>query len=195
MDPVTTVEYDPQTGDYIRQLDNILKNKFGYVIDRQGFGKFLFDNKAVASLRGHISDDAGAAAVIAAPYVLKRGEVISGHRNHKGNGSPSVTFGAPAILNGERGNIGVAVLFADKNRVHALEILAPDGSEFILPLIEKTTSTRADIPNKTGLPSPNADIVSGNTVPQAGKSVKIFSEKNSGGRIWSAAMSRGLIWS
>ena len=53
-----------------------------------------------------------AAAIITAPYVLKRGFAISGHKNHKGNGYPSITYAAPVIINGEIGNVGVSVLFA-----------------------------------------------------------------------------------
>jgi hypothetical protein len=48
-----------------------------------------------------------AAAIITAPYVLKRGFAISGHKNHKYKGYPSVTFAGKVEINGAEGIVGV----------------------------------------------------------------------------------------
>ena len=162
MDPVTTVEYDRKKGKkYYEQLDDILRTRFGYKIDRQGFGTFLFDKEAIATIRHYVGSDAEAAAAIAAPYVLKRGEIISGHRNHNNGRYPSVTFAAPVVLNGKTGVEAVTVLFADKDRVHSLRILAPDGSEFVL------TAPK----NETGLEMEGVDANASITRPTSSASM------------------------
>ncbi|MCR4963629.1 MAG: hypothetical protein K6B40_07110 [Firmicutes bacterium] len=73
-------------------------------------------------------------------------------------------------MNGETGTIAVAVLFADKDRVHSLRVLTPDGKEFVLQKNE------AD-PRMSGV-SVNAEKTISNesasksTVPQSDESVK-----------------------
>ena len=133
MDPVASITYDKNSGKkYSDQLDDILRTRFGYRIDVQGMGEILFDKAAVATIRHYVGTDAEAAAAIASPYVIKRGKIISGHRRHGNGRYPSVTFSAPVILNGQKGIESVSILFADKNRVHALRIMTPDGKVFTL---------------------------------------------------------------
>ena len=160
LEPVTTVDYDKNTQkQYYEQLDGILKSRFGYRIDRQGFGSFLFDKNAVNTLRHYVGSDAEAAAAIASPYVLKRGEIISGHRNHNNGQYPSVTFAAPVVLNGEKGIEAVTVLFADKDRVHSLRVLAPDGTEFVLmPIKNETGLEMAGVNAKAKITQPTSAV-------------------------------------
>lgn len=143
--PVASIAYNKASGkNYVDQLDEILRTRFGYKIDRDGFGVFLFDKKAIAILRHYVGSDAEAAAAIASPYVLKRGDIISGHKHHNGGRYPSVTFAAPVTLNGKNGIEAVSVLFADKNRVHALRILDVNGKEFTLPLVKEKTDSEME---------------------------------------------------
>ena len=65
-------------------------------------------------------------------YVLKRGKAVSGHKNHKEKGYPSVTYAAPVIINGDKINVAVAVLFSDKDRPHSLRVLMPSGEEYVM---------------------------------------------------------------
>lgn len=139
-DPVTKVRYDPKTDNYAVMLDKILRDRFGYKINRPDGISFLFDKEAIGTIRHYVGTDSEAAAAIAAPYVLKRGEIISGHKHHKGGLYPSLTFSAAVELNGEKGIESVAVLFADKDRVHALRIVGPDGKEFNLPVTKNETA-------------------------------------------------------
>ena len=143
--PVKSVTYDAKKNDYLEQLDKVLRENFGYKIARQDGISFLFDKGAVSILDKYIHTDGERAAAIAAPYVLKRGEIISGHKYHKGGLYPSLTFGASVEINGEKGVEAVTVLFGDKDRVHALRIVDDNGRDFELPLIkEEATPSPVD---------------------------------------------------
>ena len=144
MKSATSVNYDGKVGKpYYVELDEILRNRFGYKIERQDFGSINFDKKALSKMTNYVTSDAEAAALIASPYILKRGKAISGHRNHKGEGYPSVTFAAPATLNGVVGTIAVSVLYGDAGRVHAVRVLTHEGTEFVLTKIKDTEPTSA----------------------------------------------------
>ncbi len=166
MQPVTSVVYDKNDGKpYYEQLNEILRDRFGYKIERQDNGIVIFDSKAVDGMRKYVASDAEAAAVIAAPYILKRGKAISGHRNHKEQGYPSVIYAAPAILNGEIGNVAVSVLYGDGKRVHSLRVLAPNGKEFILSEMKNTELQNGDSDTKSVVESPINSVLD-NSIPQ-----------------------------
>lgn len=156
MNPVATIEFDKSKGKtYAEILGEILHTRFGYKIDRADGASFLFDKVAIATLRRYVNSDEEAAAVTAAPYVLKRGKAISGHKNHKKLGHPSVTYAGPVVINGERVNVGVVVLFGDKNRPHSLRVLMPSGKEYVLKKIEtdpkrKEASPKGAVRSSTG---------------------------------------------
>ena len=129
----------------------------------------------------YIENSSEKAAALASPYVIKRGKVISGHKNHKNNGSTSLTFAAPAIINGQRGNVAVSIIYG-KGRVHSLRVLTPDGKEFVLIKKENTEP----ITTKNGFPAgrreittkaPHISPVSNGSIPQPDG--KVNSEKNS----------------
>ena len=133
MNPVSSIVFEKNNDKtYADILDETLRSKFGYKIERPDGASFLFDKVAIGDLRGYVKSDEEAAAVISAPYVLKRGKAISGHKNHKDNGYPSVTYAGPVIINGERVNVAVVVLFGDKYRPHALRVLMPSGNEYTI---------------------------------------------------------------
>ena len=178
MSPVTNVVFDKSKGKtYAAILDDILRTRFGYRIERQDGATFLFDEEAIATLRHYVGSDEEAAAVIAAPYVLKRGKAISGHKNHKNRGYPSVTYAAPVTINGDTVNVAVSVLFADKDRPHSLRVLMPDGKEYVIQKI-KTDPEMEEATPKGGVPSPTGSV-SNKKVSQPKKKVKKNSTKNS----------------
>ncbi len=151
MPVVANIVYEHASGkDLAQKLDNILRNNFGYKIDNQNYGAITFDAKAINKAINYVNNDAEAAALLAAPYVLKRGKVIGGHKNHKGKGYPSVTFAAPVKINGTTGNVAVAVLYGDKGRVHAVRILDQSGKTFVLEKKTNAESTPAGNTSKKG---------------------------------------------
>lgn len=153
--PVCSVLYDKSTDNYRERLDEVLRTRFGYKINREDGISFLFDKNAIAILGHYVGTDAEAAAAIAAPYVLKRGDIISGHKYHNDGLYPSLTFAAPVELNKKVGVEAVTVLFADKDRVHSMRILDLDGKTFELPLIkEETTPEMEGVGNKAPLTRP-----------------------------------------
>ena len=72
----------------------------------------------------------------------------SGHINHKQRGFSSVTFAAPVIINGKRGNVAVVVQQKGKNKYHVHRILMPDGSKFVYENIQKMQNLRAIVLRK-----------------------------------------------
>lgn len=166
MNPVTDVVFEKKSGNtYANILDDVLKKKFGYKIERADKATFLFDKTAIATLRRYVTRDEEAAAIISTPYVLKRGKAISGHRNHKEQGYPSVTYAAPVSINGETVNVAVAVLFGDKNRPHSMRVLMPSGNEFVIGK-EKANPGREAASRKTDVGSPTGSA-SNKKVPQS----------------------------
>lgn len=163
MDIVTTVNLaEFKKKDILDELSSVLKNKFGYKIDTQKYGNFLFDKEAINDVGGYLKTPAEGAAVLASPYVIKRGEVISGHKNHKLKGNVSLLFAAPAELNGEVGDIGVAVIIGRKSRVHSVRVLTPQGNEFELiknndaePLTNVGGTTKSGVSTTIGSASIN----------------------------------------
>ena len=177
MDVVTKVKYTHSNKKALsEQVDELLKNNFGYKIETQNYGTILFDPKAIDNAMDYINNPAEAAALLAAPYVLKRGKAISGHKNHKNKGNPSVTFAAPAELNGEIGNVAVAVLYGAKHRIHALRVLTPSGKVFELSKTKDTESTSAGSTTKSSVRSA-INSVSTDIIPQTSKKSQ---EKQSG---------------
>lgn len=177
MNPVADIEFDKSKGKtYANILDEVLRTKFGYKIDRADGASFLFDKVAIATLRRYVGSDEEAAAVTAAPYVLKRGKAISGHKNHKNLGNPSVTYAGPVTINDERVNVGVVVLFGDKNRPHSLRVLMPSGNEYVLKKQETDPKRKGASPD--GGVRSSTGSASEDRVTQPEKDVKKFSDRD-----------------
>lgn len=103
--------------------------KYGYQADRQGFGIIYFDSKAINKAMNYLDTNEEKAAILALHRVLKRGIQIGEHGNHKNREKQTITFAAPVILNGTRGNMAVVVnLHGNKYYTH--RIVLPDGTAF-----------------------------------------------------------------
>ncbi len=180
MKPVGNVEFKKVSGNtYANVLNNILKTKFGYKIERQDGATFLFDETAITTLRRYVTRDEEAAAIIATPYVLKRGKAISGHRNHKNLGNPSITYAGPVTINGETVNVAVAVLFGKKNRPHSMRVLMPSGAEYVMGQ-EKAEPGREGAAHKDAVDSPTGSAFSEIVTQNIGESQGTFKKNNSG---------------
>lgn len=141
MHPVANVVYSKRDSiPYYKVLENLINKTFSNKIDVKDFGVITFDKNAISSLRNYITNDSERAAAISAPYVIKKGKVISGHKNHKEEGNVTLTFAAPVILNGIRGNVAVSVMYGI-GRVHSLRVLTPEGNTFELLETNNTEST------------------------------------------------------
>ena len=71
---------------------------------------------------------------------------------------------------GDRVNVGVAVLFADKDRPHSLRVLMPSGKEYVMQKI-KTDPGMEEASPKGGVPSPTGSV-SNKKVSPAGPNPK-----------------------
>lgn len=127
---------------------------YGYRIEREGFGTIIFDKNRIKTALSYLKTDGELAAMAAVPEVLKYGIDIGTHENHKNRGYPTYTFSAPVVINGERGNMAVAVIQTTGNFYRAHRIFMPDGSNFEF------------VENK------NTDLGPSGGTPEAGKSIQ-----------------------
>ena len=103
--------------------------KYGYQVDRQGFGKVYFDEEDIRDAMKYLDTDEEKISIVSIYKVLKRGIQIGEHGNHKNRGKHTITFAAPVEINGVRGNVAVVVNMRN-NRYKVHRILMPDGSIF-----------------------------------------------------------------
>lgn len=120
---------------------NLLK-KTGYKIDRQNYGRIVFGEKDIRNGARYATNNAERAAFAAVPSVLKRGIEIGRHNDHKARSVQTITFAAPVVLNGVRGNMAV-VINAQGNHYKTHRIVMPDGTTFILEDVKKEDLQRS----------------------------------------------------
>lgn len=89
----------------------------------------------------YADSNAEKAAFAALPKVLKRGLEIGSHIDHKGRSKSTITFAAPVILNGIRGNMAVVVNLRG-NHYYTHRILMPDGRSFTFSATNKTNAAQ-----------------------------------------------------
>lgn len=145
--------------------------KYGNRVDRQGYGEIEVSRKDVNSALNYLQSDGEIAAFSALPYVLKRGNEIYREANHKGRGYSTVTFAAPVVINGTRGNMAVVVRETSKNHYDMHRIVMPDGSAFTFT--EKTnaeTGPTAATSSTDALTQPTAST-SKTSIPTDGENV------------------------
>lgn len=145
--------------------------KYGNRVDRQGYGEIEVSRKDVNSALNYLQSDGEIAAFAALPYVLKRGKEIYREADHKGRGYSTVTFAAPVVINGTRGNMAVVVRETSKNHYDMHRIVMPDGSAFTFA--EKTnaeTGPTAATSSTDALTQPTAST-SKNSISTEGENV------------------------
>ena len=146
--------------------------KYGNRVDRQRYGEIEVSRKDVNSALNYLQSDGEIAAFAALPYVLKRGKEIYREYDHKGRGYSTVTFAAPVVINGVRGNMAVVVRETSKKHYDMHRIVMPDGSAFTFS--EKTnveTGPTAATSSTDALTQPTAST-SKNSIPTEGENVK-----------------------
>lgn len=102
----------------------------GYRVERQNFGRIIFEESELDNGIEYLDTKAEYAAIAAIPKVLKRGIIVGRHPDHKDRRISTITFGAPVVINGERGNMGVVVRQTGRNRYKTHRIVTPDGKVF-----------------------------------------------------------------
>ena len=172
LSPVADVNYVPTDKKTLRsQVEQEFK-KFGYAVDRQGFGIIEIGEGYINQSLDYLNTEAEKAAIWTVPKVLKRGIEISGHKDHKGRSYGTVTIAAPVSINGKVGNVAVTVKMTGKNRYSTHRILMPDGSEFVFEENKNTGLTSSDMLATKGEQGTDIGPVFNETVPQNGTNVK-----------------------
>lgn len=141
-----------------RWAENVLKST-GYKVDRQGFGTIAYEPRHINEGLNYLKQSGEIAAFAALPQVLKRGEIIERHDNHKGRNFGTVTIAAPVMINGVRGNMAAVVQMTGKNHYHTHRILMPDGAVFEFRQKNSTDSKPAGATPKTGAHATPMDSV------------------------------------
>lgn len=141
-----------------RWVENVLKST-GYKVDRQGFGTIAYEPRHINEGLNYLKQSGEIAAFAALPQVLKRGEIIERHDNHKGRNFGTVTIAAPVMINGVRGNMAAVVQMTGKNHYHTHRILMPDGAVFEFRQKNSTDSKPAGATPKTGAHATPMDSV------------------------------------
>lgn len=157
MDPVAVVDYSHNPKESIVDIImRTLPSIGGGRIKNSGID-FLFDESGAKKINGHASGSPELrAAALAAPYVAKRGRLIAGQKNHEGTGLTTLTFGAPAMINGQRVNVGLVVQFQADGKPRAVNVDC-DGTFKIKTKAPTGISSRVDRYSQgTSLPTEDA---------------------------------------
>lgn len=122
LNPVAIVNYG---GEIKTALKNLIMDQVkkvgGERFVRNGVS-FNFDEKGANSIVLHATTDELRAAAIAAPFVAKRGLLISGHQKHDGQNNTTLTYAAPVIINKRQTHVGVVIQFTNDGRAHAVNV-------------------------------------------------------------------------
>ena len=106
--------------------------------------------KQINKSLNYIGKDAEKAAMFAILAILKKGEIISGHDNHKGREYDTVTIGAKITINGNPAVVGAVVTKIEgKNKYRVHRVLMPDGSELVFNNEKKNAESTSDIPSSS----------------------------------------------
>lgn len=180
MKPVADVKYESikhlNRSEKAKAIMSEYNKKFKGGVERRGFGFIVLREDEVTGSLKYLYTDGEFAAFKTLPQVLKRGEIIEGHTNHKGRAVNTITIAAPVTINGTTGYMAAAVKTGGKNRYHVHRILMPDGSEF--EFNKKTEPTGAGVPIENDSKGSAISSVSENSVTPTGrKSNKRFSLK------------------
>ena len=150
----------------------------GYAVDVKKLGKVEFTPSQINTGINYLDEPGEIAAFAALPQVLKRGDIINRHQNHKsekhaGRTRGSVTIAAPVVINGVRGNMAVALTETTKLHYHAHRIVMPDGKTFVFN--EKNDAAPkpvGELPAKQDLIAEPISSTSANSIADIEETVK-----------------------
>lgn len=130
MQPVVVVEYTPKSAPKLVATILGEVSKVGGKTMKNGGVSFEFDEAGVQKINAHAKNNELRAAALASPYVAKYGKLIAGQKNHENTGLTTLTYGAPAIINGNLANVGVAIQFKTNGRPRAVNVGLQSGGVF-----------------------------------------------------------------
>lgn len=150
----------------VKELERI-----NYSVYRNGVGEIRISRKDINKGLKYAKTPEERAAIALVPDVLKHGREIGAHENHKGRSKSTITFAAPVVMNGVRGNMAVMVN-KNSNSYNAHRIVLPDGRVFKFSDVKKdTTSGLPQGVTRKGSLAKAADAVSENSIPTNTQSV------------------------
>ena len=142
-----------------------------YTVHRDNFGDIRVSRKDISKGLRYAKTAEERAAIALVPEVLKYGREIGAHENHKGRSKSTITFAAPVVMNGVRGNMAVMVN-KNSNSYNAHRIVLPDGRVFKFSDVKKdTTSGLPQGVTRKGSLAKAADAVSENSISTNTQSV------------------------
>ena len=179
MEPVAVVEFSRMTAEQAKsEINDQLSKIGGKRVSRNGI-VFDFDKTGINSIVSHASNSEEYAAALASPYVAKFGKLITGHKNHKGKGNATLTYAAPAVINGDTVNVGVAIMFSLDGRPHAVNVGLQSNGAFRVNMAKAPEGNRSRVyryGKGTALPTSSAS--GGSIAFDAGESKQNFSLKS-----------------
>lgn len=150
----------------VKELERI-----NYSVYRNGVGEIRISRKDINKGLKYAKTPEERAAIALVPDVLKYGREIGAHENHKGRSKSTITFAAPVVMNGVRGNMAVMVN-KNSDSYNAHRIVLPDGRVFKFSDVKKdTTSGLPQGVTQKGSLAKAADAVSDNSIPTNTQSV------------------------
>lgn len=127
MDPVAEVTYAGEDKD---QLVDLIMDQIpglgGAKMIRNGVS-FEFDRNGAKYIVLHARSEELRAAALLAPIVAKKGKLIAGQKSHEGTNTTTLTYAAPAIINGTPVNVGLVIQFTSNGRPRAVNVETESG--------------------------------------------------------------------
>lgn len=146
--------------------------KINYAVQRRNIGEIRISRKDINKGLKYAKSQEERAAIILVPKILEDGIEIGSHMNHKGREKRTITFAAPVVMNGIRGNMAVMVN-RNSDSYNAHRIVLPDGTAFRFS--NKKTDATSGLPQGVAQKSSlakAADIASEQRITETDDKVK-----------------------
>lgn len=146
--------------------------KINYAVQRRNIGEIRISRKDINKGLKYAKSQEERAAIILVPKILEDGIEIGSHMNHKGREKRTITFAAPVVMNGIRGNMAVMVN-RNSDSYNAHRIMLPDGTAFRFS--NKKTDATSGLPQGVAQKSSlakAADIASEQRITETDDKVK-----------------------
>lgn len=141
---------------------NVLKSS-GQLIQRQGYGDVVLDEKRLKNGLSYLKTDAEKVAFSLIPKVIKNGIEIGRHPKHKGRNYDTVTFALPVTVGNTTGYMAVVIREEGKKYFKLHRVFMPDGSLFEFTETKKSNAETAGLQNANVSPT---NVASNSSISQ-----------------------------